>query len=444
MDALDDNPPFHWDQCGHFFEGCRSILLTSGTLALAWFLTYVLARNQATLARLFFGAFAAYLTGMLPITAIHAISGMETSLFTFLITFMASVVLVGVREGSQLLIWIPFIGLWVGLTRPEGNVISAGLIIFAWFLGRGSQRNRLAWASLWMYLLPGALYFLWRFHDYQLAFPLPFYIKVLHASWLAGASEVGSYLHYLLPTTSVLAVVALLRYRREFAIILLPVAFLLVFYLFPSHVMGFEWRFIYPATPFLYVITALGIWVLFDLLSGQIANKPHWEMLLISGLFVISLGNLNGLEKLISGKINYGTGIDNYKTLGILLGEYNHEHQYTLALGDAGTAPYYSDWQVIDLLGLNSYEVAFGTQSIPDLLFNRKPVDLIVLSVGANRNRISEAYAGANALYMTAVAQGMTRIATIPFGRTQFIWVVGYPDSDLAHYIQKNLSINVE
>jgi arabinofuranosyltransferase len=426
------------------FSKVVGVLLTSGTLALVWFLTYVLARAQATPARLFFGAFAAYLTGSLPITAIHAISGMETSLFTFLIAFMASMVLVGVLEGSRLLVWIPFIGLLVGLTRPEGNVISAGLIIVAWFFSRGSQRKRLACASLWMYLLPGGLYFLWRIHYYQLAFPLPFYMKVLHVGWLAGAGEVSSYLHYLLPTISVLAVVALLRYRREFLVVLLPAAFLLVFYLFPAHAMGFEWRFIYPATPFLYVVTALGAMVLFNLLSGQITNKLPWETLLIASLFAISLGNLDGLDKLISGKQNYGAGINNYKTFGTLLSEYNHEQQYTLAMGDAGTAPYYSDWQVIDLYGLNSRELAFGTRSIPDLLFNREPVDLIVLSVGANRNRISEEHAGANALYESAVTQGMARIATFPFGRTQFIWVVGYPDSDLAQYIRKNLSINVE
>ena len=82
--------------------------------------------------------------------------------------------------------------------------------------------------------------------------------------------------------------------------------------------------------------------------------------------------------------------------------------------------------------------------SVPDLLFNHHSVDLIVLSVGANRNRISDEHAGANALYKNALEHGMTRIATISFGRTHFIWVVGYPESDLANYLRKNLSINVE
>jgi hypothetical protein len=38
----------------------------------------------------------------------------------------------------------------------------------------------------------------------------------------------------------------------------------------------------------------------------------------------------------------------------------------------------------------------------------------------------------------------MTRIATFSFGRFNYIWVLGYPDSDLSEYIQKNLSINLE
>ncbi len=426
------------------FSKLVGVFLTSGTLGLIWFLTYTLARTYPTPIRLFFGAFATCLTGMLPITAVHAVSGMETSLFTFLIALMASVVLVGILNTSRLFYWAPFIGLLVGLTRPEGNLISAGLLIASWFFSSSPQRKRLVWTSLWTYILPGGLYYLWRIHYYQLAFPLPFYMKVLRAGGLAGAGEVGSYLYYLLPTISVLAVVALVRFRREFSIIVLPIGLLLIFYLFPAHAMGFEWRFIYPATPFVYIITGIGALGLYSLLAGQISAKVPWEIILFSGLFIISLGHLNGLEEMINEKQNYGAGISNYKTFGTLLSEYNHDHQYTMAIGDAGTAPYYSDWQVVDLFGLNSREIAFSTVSVPDLLFNHHSVDLIVLSVGANRNRISEEHAGATALYENAQRQGMTRIATIPFGRTHFIWVVGYPESDLANYIQKNLSINVE
>jgi hypothetical protein len=113
-------------------------------------------------------------------------------------------------------------------------------------------------------------------------------------------------------------------------------------------------------------------------------------------------------------------------------------------LGDAGTAPYYSDWQVIDLFGLNSREIAFGTVPVPTLLFENQKADLILLFVGGNRNRISDEHTGKQLLFEQAVQQGMVRIATFPFGRTDYVWVLGYPDSDLTEYILENLSINLE
>jgi arabinofuranosyltransferase len=60
---------------------------------------------------------------MLPETAIHAVSGMETALFTlslFLMTFLSYLAIIGVRKA---LIFFPFIALITGLIRPESNII---------------------------------------------------------------------------------------------------------------------------------------------------------------------------------------------------------------------------------------------------------------------------------------------------------------------------------
>jgi hypothetical protein len=123
----------------------------------------------------------------------------------------------------------------------------------------------------------------------------------------------------------------------------------------------------------------------------------------------------------------------------MLLSEYNDQHEMTIAIGDAGTVPYYSDWEVIDLFGLNSREVAFGSVDIFTLVFEQQPADLILLSVGANPNRISDEHAGAQRLYDEAIRNGMAHIGTFPFGRVNNIWVLGYPESDLAGYLQENM-----
>jgi hypothetical protein len=427
------------------FSKLAGVLLTCGTLVLVSVLTFTLARGFAVKARLFFAVFAAFLLAMLPITSIHAIAGMETTLFIFLIGLMVYLVTRGLLDNSKLLLWSPLAGLAVGLTRPEGNAISLLVLACGWFFSAPALRKRLAWTALVVYILPGACYFLWRTQYYDLPFPLPFYMKVLHGTGVfGGAHEVGTYLLYLLPSISVLLLAAILRLRNEYFVLLAPVIFLLIFYLFPVHAMGFNWRFIYPATPFITILVAFGGITIFELLRGQIQSTKPWEPVLLIGLFLVSLGNLSGLEDTIRNQNFYGAGISNYKTFGTLLSAYDNRHAMTLAMGDAGTVPYYSDWQVIDLFGLNSTEVAFGTVPLYELVFEEQPADLILLSVGANPNRISDEHAGAQNLYSEALARGMTHLGTFPFGRVNFIWVVGYPDTELAKYLQDKMEFKVQ
>jgi arabinofuranosyltransferase len=422
------------------FSKIAGVLLTCGALAMTSLLTYTLTRGFPPKARLFFGAFATYLLAMLPITAIHAVAGMETMLFIVLISLMVYMVTVGLLGGSRLLFWSPLVGLLIGLTRPEGNAVALLVLACGWLFSAPPVRKRLVWFSLGLYVLPGAAYFAWRYFYYDLILPLPFYMKVLHGAGLfGGATEVGTYLLYLLPSISVLLLAALLRLRKEYFAVLAPVLFLLVFYLFPVHAMGFNWRFIYPATPFISILVAIGGINIYDLLRGAIQSTKPWEVVVLAGLFLIGLGNLSGLDSMIRNQNFYADGISAYKTFGTVLSEYNNKHEMTLAIGDAGTVPYYSDWQVIDLFGLNSREVAFGSVDIFTLAFEQQPVDLILLSVGANPNRISDEHAGAQNLYEEALKRGMAHIGTFSFGRVNNIWVVGYPRTELAEYLQENM-----
>lgn len=422
------------------FAKITSVLLTCATFALVSLQTFMLTREFPVKARLLFASFAVFLLAMLPITSIHAVAGMETILFMFLIVLMVYMVTAGLLDGSRPLLWSPLAGLAIGLTRPEGNVIALLLLACGWFFSAPPIRKRLTWTTLVMYVLPGAAYFLWRLQYYQQLLPLPFYMKVLHGNGLfGGANEVGTYLISLLPGISVLLLVAVLRPRKEYYAVFAPAVFLLVFYLFPVHAMGFNWRFIYPATPFLCIMVAIGGITIFDLLRREIASTRPWELVVVAGLFLVSLGNLNGLDSTIRNQNFYGAGISSYKTFGTLLSAYNNRHEMTVAIGDAGTVPYYSDWQVIDLFGLNNTEIAFGTVPVFTLVFDIQPADLILLSVGPNPNRISEEHAGSQRLYTEAVKRGMAHLGTFPFGRVNYIWVVGVPGTELAKYLQENM-----
>ncbi|GAB4505540.1 MAG: hypothetical protein Fur0043_25360 [Anaerolineales bacterium] len=245
-------------------------------------------------------------------------------------------------------------------------------------------------------------------------------MKVLRAGAFAGAGEVGSYLLYLLPSLVALLLPALLRFRRAYLPIVLPVAFLLLFYLFPVHAMGFEWRFVYPSAPLIAVLAGAGGVEMFGLLEEQISPRRPWQLLL-AGLLLIGVSNWGSLNGLVRSKQSYGNGISNYKSFGTLLSEFDATHTLTLAIGDAGTVPYYADWQVIDLFGLNSREIGLGEMPVFTVVFDQQPADLILLSVGDNPNRISDEHAGARLLYEEAVRHGMAHIGSFPFGRDSYI-----------------------
>lgn len=420
------------------FAKAASVLSLCGTFFLTGRLAFDLSRSQRVEARLFFAAFAAFVAAALPISAVHAVSGMETALFALLVVLLAWCVARGVTDGSRLLFWAPLVGLLTGLTRPEGNAVALLLLGYAYLFSSPARRKRLLWSVVGLYLLPGAAYFLWRAWYYALPLPLPFYMKVLRAGAFAGAGEVGSYLVYLLPGLAAVLLPALLRFRREYLPVALPVAFLLVFYLFPVHAMGFEWRFVYPSAPLIAVLAGVGGAEWFGLLAEKMRSRWPWELLL-AGLLLVGAGNLDNLDGLARSKQSYGNGIGNYKSFGTLLSEFDDTHTLTLAIGDAGTVPYYADWQVIDLFGLNSREIGLGETPVFEVVFERQPADLILLSVGDNPNRISDEHAGAQALYQEAVRRGMAHIGAFPFGRDSFIWVVGYPGTDLADFIQEGL-----
>lgn len=420
------------------FSKVVAVLALCGTFLLTGLLTFDMGRSWRTEMRLFFAAFAGFILESLPISAVHAVSGMETALFALLVSLLAWCVGRGVRDDLRLLLWTPLIGLLTGLTRPEGNAIALLLLGYAYLVSPVERRKRLAWAALGGYVLPGALYFAWRAWYYRLLLPLPFYMKVLRAGAFAGAGEVGSYLLYLLPSLAVLLLPALLRFRREYLPVALPVVFLLVFYLFPAHAMGFEWRFVYPSAPLIAALAGVGTTEVFGLLEKPVQSRRPWEVLLV-GLLLVGATHLNNLNGLIRSKQSYGNGISNYKSFGTLLSDFDATYTLTLAIGDAGTVPYYADWQVIDLFGLNSREIGLGETSVFTVVFERQPADLILLSVGENPNRISDEHAGARLLYEEAVRRGMAHIGSFPFGRDSHIWVVGWPGTDLAEFVRENL-----
>ncbi len=253
---------------GEAVEGYTNFLWTLGAAAVLWLgLPVETAAHVAGI-----GAFAATIlllgragAGALPLAACafagmstaadFGTSGLETSLFTLLVT--ASVLVAERAETTRHALLAGALASLALLTRPEGGLVGA-LVVLALALPRGGTRRALA------ALLPLALVSLvwgaWKLHFYGDLLPNTFHAKAGEgARWDQGWIYLGQYLRTFWPVTLGMGAALLLALRGEEApraragrvmlTLVLPVLYLLhVVRVGGDFMFG---RFCLPVTPLL-------------------------------------------------------------------------------------------------------------------------------------------------------------------------------------------------
>ena len=113
--------------------------------------------------------------------AAHATSGMETSMFTFLISVTYCLLLTRTKRGG--IMAAGFVFVLAMMTRPDGIVFlfGAGLYLIL-------TRKRAVWPVVWL-LLPSVIlflpYWLWRYHYFGFFFPNTFYAKSVDLTYFS-------------------------------------------------------------------------------------------------------------------------------------------------------------------------------------------------------------------------------------------------------------------
>lgn len=429
------------------FAKGMGLLATLATFFYLYWLVVRLDRHSRT--PHLFAALGVFFLAAFPATAIHAVSGMETALFTWLLVGMVALGVLAVQAGGAgwSLPLLPAAGLLLGLARPEGNLLAAGVLLTAGGMLPPRARGRLLAYTLLFYVLPGGLYFAWRWWYYRVPLPLPFYFKAVKTGrLLSGAGEVGAYLLAVLPPVGLLLAGAALRFRRELAVLLAPAVLLLGFYLFPSHVLGFNWRFVYPATPLIYALAGYGAAVLAGWLPVAVTPRERHLRLaaLALGLALLGLAPLSGAGRVVETVQRYARDITaRYTRLGQILGGYTQLHPQaelpTLALGDAGAIPYYAGWPTVDTLGLNDAHLALSPVSVDTAyLLAQQPDLMLVVSQQPDELR----RAGLTQVtYAAALLQdGMQPVRVIRLAPDAYMWLLAYPDSPVARYLEAALA----
>ena len=302
--------------------------------------------------------------------AFWSFSGMETTAFMALLTLSAVLFLQEQRAGGPPWSAVAFAA--TAMTRPEGlvavAVTAAFLAVQAGFsTERGPALRRLAYWSAVFLALYGS-YFVWRYTYYDYLLPNTFYAKVGTTSALyeRGLDYLWTYgLRYqLIPLLGGMAVLlANPRLRGDAAYLLLLVGAMLTAIVIEGGDDFPHGRLIVPVLPLMYVGGLAGLATLLQRLSLPSLQSAAFAVAVLTlGAMSLFRGSLDLAAPIAQER----RALQERELLADWLSE-NTPPEYTIGAFAVGAIGYYSDRDVLDLLGLNDVVIAhsdvpnFGT-----------------------------------------------------------------------------------
>lgn len=421
--------------------GLDAVVCAKGLGVVATFTTLVVAARWAWVegarpasagedgarARAWASAAAAMCFAAIPATAVHAVSGMETALFTLLLTGMFAASADVLRRDGRGDGRVILLALLTGLTRPEGNL--AALLVVATVAAQLPRVSRVSFllraAAGWV--LPIGAYELWRRSYYGLTFPLPFYVKLATPGVLPGWPDVRDWLRGPALHFAPLLVPVLLRPSRSLAPAAVATLALALFFVLPQHQMGYDHRYLAPLDPTLGVLAGVG-------LARLVARAAAWSVTATHAAAAAAIVIAAGLEAaearaIIASEVDYGHGLaEAHERLGrdlLAIGM----PAGRLVISDAGAVPYFSRWWTLDLVGLNEATIATTGRRDPGWVLAQQPDVVVLASPRTDRVEPWDWNPWEPSLYDACVAAGFVRVGLRRFADDYWLWVLARPDS---------------
>lgn len=303
--------------------------------------------------------------------AAWATSGMETLLFTFLITSAVYRYIREQREASSFPLSAILLAL-ASLTRPEG-VLCFGITLLHRLVStlrqkEGNTRDDLLWVCTFLAIF--VPYFLWRYWYYGYLLPNTFYAKVGGgvASYLRGlkyivgfAGTYGGYVIFLLP------LLLFLRWKQQAVlgyVFLIVISFVIYFvYIGGDGLTGYRF--------FVHILPLIGILLQASLLVGVGLVSLRGEKLMaripfplrnlllyVAVLVLLWLPTQTPWARMVESQFVGDHWVAESRAVtGVWLYQ-NVPRHATIAVNAAGAIPYYSQLKTIDMLGINDLHIA--------------------------------------------------------------------------------------
>lgn len=255
----------------------------------------------------------------------------------------------GIGLGTALLL--------TGLIRPEG-VFMGGFIVLAMFFAVGRSALRAILPACFLVFVLGGAYFLWRWHYFGYLLPNPFYLKGgghLYAGSLGSSlSNITMMLGPLIPLYFVELSSA--AWRRAVAALIPPVCFTLIWVLL-SNENNHYMRFQYCAVPVALLSLAYATSSLRQHFRGfhPSVGAQFGIVITMLALSIVYWDRVVGLPANDAGLYDVAIALQAYK-----------DRNYVIAVTEAGTVPYFSDWRAVDLYGLNDPEIVHNPKGLTE------------------------------------------------------------------------------
>ena len=370
--------------------------------------------------------------------ALHAVSGMETTLFALLLTvYFALALTFRNAPGPALARTLALVALLATLTRPEGSLVCGTSFVVLMVQAEKPARALLGRALLSWTIVPGLVYFGARFAYYGLPLPLPFYVKAQGQAGLAGAVDVAEFFAPFAvqqPYLATLMLIGLVRFR---GLLLAPCAgalALALFFLLPAHIMGFEGRYLFPIFPLMGALLGAGAAHLTECSLRWLSTReaPRALSLVVPGALCLALAwhPLPESRDFEARRwIRYGEGLARaHIPLGRDLARLGQDGvRHVIALMDVGAIGYYGEWFTIDTYGLNDVRMALTKRGDIDYVFAQRPELVVVVS--AVPGRYEQVFEFEAPLYQGAIRRGYSFACDYEFLPDYHLHVLARPES---------------
>lgn len=418
------------------FAKLVGVLSTLAYMAVTFMLVHHLVGFLDDEQRLFISSSAVLMLCTLPATSIHAVSGMETSFFTlWMITFLYLTIIYTDHPTKLGAAKMAVAALLMGLTRPEGNLVALVGSVITLLVIPQQHKGAFVAAIVLAYLLPGAIYFGWRACYYGHLLPLPFYVKVSSQAFLPGFAELREFIFYMALRIGVFIIIGLRCLNMRQLAATLSAGILVAFYSFISPVMGFSWRFYFPAVPYFFSIAAAGVAALGMFIQShknRVGRNLQGAFYCVT-ILIISFAFLTGAFDRLRG-VSQDNSLEAHIALGRRLATYESlGASPLLATEEAGAIPYYSGWRTLDIWGLNDDRIALSEVYPLDYIVSSRP-DLIVL-VSQSADTFISPYPWGSGLYWAIQELGMGKLCALEVRSDYYLWVIAAPRGSIAEHL---------